>query len=150
MDLISIFIAFYNWVSPNILKDIGLAVAGNVTYDALKSLKESFVKKLNRFFGHKDDAEKYLQTICERKASNIKKPFRDIEDIFEEISTKHNDNGTTTEFLKEIKQWFIENGEEIKQLVINQPLTSPSQKIEKQIAGRDINNVQGTQINYNR
>lgn len=148
MDFISIFMAFFDWVYPNVLKDVGISVLGNATYDALKSLSSSFFNKLGRFFGSKDETDEYLKAICERPTSNIKKPYRDIEDVFEEITTKH--SSLSTEFLNEIKQWFVENGEEIKGIIISQTLTSPSQNIKNQRAGRDINNVQGTQINYNR
>ena len=151
MDLTSIFMSVYYWVQdPNVLAGVGQTVLGRTAYDGLKTLGESFVAKVEKFFNNKKEAESFYEAICSKTASNPKKPYRDLEDIHEEISTKDIDDRGMTDFLSEVKEWFKENDEVIKKIVISQPIDNPTQNITHQQAVRDINNVQGTQINYNR
>lgn len=151
LDFTSVFMSAYYWVQdPNVLAGVGQTVLGRAAYDGLKALGESFVAKLGDFFSNKEESEAFYQAISSRMASNPKKPYRDLEDIFEEISTKKIDDSVIKDFLSEIKEWFIENDKAIKQIIISQSIVKSTQNITHQQAVRDINNVQGTQINYNR
>ena len=151
MDFTSVFMAFYSWVQdPNVLAGVGQTVFGRAVYDGLKVLGESFVSRLGGFFNNKGETEAFYEAICSKAASNIKKPYRDVEDIFEEVSTKNIDDSEMRDFLSAIKEWFKENDAATRQIVISQSIDNLTQNITHQQAGHNINNVQGTQINYNR
>jgi len=149
MDFMSMFMSMYNWVQdPNVLTGVGQTVLGRAAYDGLKTLGESFVTKVGNYFKNKKESEVFYDTICSKATLNPEKPYR--EDVFEKVSTKKLDDNEMKNFLSEVKEWFKENDAAIKQIVISQTLDNPAQNITQQQAGRDINNVQGKQINYNR
>ena len=151
MDLSTVFMAFYCWVQdPNVLSGVGQTVLGRATYDVLKTLGDSFIKKMGRFFNSSSEAEKYFETICTKSPVNDKKPYRDVEDLFEEISSQAKDDSSVKEFRTGITEWFKENNEQIRGILISQAIDKPNQNITNQQAGRDINNVQGQQNIYNR
>jgi len=151
MDFMSMFMSMYNWVQdPNVLTGVGQTVLGRAAYDGLKTLGESFVTKVGNYFKNKKESEVFYDTICSKATLNPEKPYRDLEDVFEKVSTKKLDDNEMKNFLSEVKEWFKENDAAIKQIVISQTLDNPAQNITQQQAGRDINNVQGKQINYNR
>ncbi|MGL5869335.1 hypothetical protein [Clostridium chrysemydis] len=142
MGEVTILQQFSTWVAENWAAS---AIAGGILWDAIKGqLLIPFKNKFSKYFSTDNEAEEYLQKIYETESINKKKPFRDIEDVYEEVTKKELPDG----FINELRDFFIENNDKIE--LLNQgkgDFTGLNQQ-----AGRDINNVKGTQtiINYGR
>ncbi|WP_408956130.1 hypothetical protein [Natroniella sp. ANB-PHB2] len=134
---VSTLSAFINWVGVC----AGAGIIGNIAFYSVEGLKNSFVNKFNKYFNSSKEAEEYLEDISNKSAINVNKPYRDIEDIYENTTEKK----LPQEFVNELKSWVKENEEDIKKLV-NQSQESNILNIKEQKAERDINNVQGVQI----
>lgn len=135
----TIFQAFSEWVSQNFLAS---AIAGGIVWDTIKlNLYTPFKNKLGEYFKSEEESEKYFETINNSKSVNTKKPYRDIEDIYEEVTG----NSIPDKFIEELKEFLIANKDKIEML--NQEkgdFTSLNQRAE-----RDINNVKGSQTIIN-
>lgn len=133
---------FSTWVS---LDFVTSAIVGGVLWDTVKAyLWVPFKNKFIKYFNSEEEAEKYLEKIAKSESTNKKKPYRDIEDIYEEVACKQIPN----EFVDDLKKFLISNKDKIE--MINKEkgdFTSFNQQ-----AGRDINNVKGSQtiINYGK
>ena len=121
--------------------DIASKVIASATYDGLKKVLDfsSLKAKINRFFKKEEDAEKYLETICNTESKNIAKPYRDVEDIFEEMTGDKFDN----ELYDEIKNWIEENRGQLSNVSKMQFKNESGFNIGIQNAGKNIFNVQG-------
>jgi hypothetical protein len=83
------------------------SLIASASYDTIKKVLNfsSLKEKISRFFIDEEQIEKYLQKICEEKSNNPRKPERDIEDIYENITqSKYN-----SEIFENIKEWVMEN-----------------------------------------
>lgn len=127
----TIFAAFSYWAINGVVS----GVVANITYDGIKSLKGKFKTKMAKYFNDDDEIENYLKAVVEQKVINIKKPYRDIEDVYE-IITKRD---IPEEFSIAFKEWVKENKSELVE-VDSQVKTI---NVQSQSAARDIINIQG-------
>lgn len=133
---------FSTWVSQNF---IASAIAGGVLWDTLKAyLWLPFKNRFTTYFNSEEEAESFFEKLAKSNSINKKKPYRDVEDIYEEVACKKIPN----EFIDELKEFIVSNKDKIE--MINQDKGDFSSN--NQQAGRDINNVKGSQtiINYGR
>lgn len=127
----TVMAVFGQWVINGVVS----GVVANITYDGIKSLKESFKKKMLGLFEEKEELEEYFKAVAETPSINKLKPIRDVEDIYEEITKR----SMPTEFVESFKEWIIENKDQINKMAIN----TSTINIQSQNAGRDILNIQG-------
>lgn len=131
-----------------VLKWLGItSVSGIVSTKAsliFKSLEESFKKKFLPFFKNEEEVNEYYNTIINKKSINPKKPSRDLEDIYEEITK----NTFDSKFIEEIKEWVEDN----KDILQNVWTISGNKNfiIKEQKANRDIINVSGNMTINNK
>lgn len=131
---------FTEWVASNW---VASAIAGGITWDVIKeNMLEPFKEKFIKFFKNEQQTEKYLKNLCSSNAVNQSKPYRDAEDVYEELTK----NKIPEEFLIELRQFVIDNKEIIDKM--NFKATTVF-NIKEQHAGRDINNINGSQIIIN-
>ncbi len=121
--------------------DIASKVIASATYDGLKKVLDfsSLKSRISKYFKKEEDAEKYLETICNSEPKNTSKPYRDIEDTFEEISGEKFDN----ELYNEIKNWVEENQGQISNVSKMEFKNEGGFNIGIQNAGKNIFNIQG-------
>lgn len=121
--------------------DIASKVIASAAYDGLKKVLDfsSLRTKISKFFKKEEDAEKYLETICNTESKNTAKPYRDIEDSFEEITGEKFD----TELYNEIKNWVEENQGQISNVSKMEFKNEGGFNIGIQNAGKNIFNIQG-------
>lgn len=121
--------------------DIASKVIASATYDGLKKVLDfsSLRTKISKFFKKEEEAEKYLETICNTESKNIAKPYRDIEDSFEDITGEKFDN----ELYNEIKNWVEENQSQISNVSKMEFKNEGGFNIGIQNAGKNIFNIQG-------
>lgn len=121
--------------------DIASKVIASATYDGLKKVLDfsSLKSRISKFFKKEEDAEKYLETICNAESKNSAKPYRDIEDSFEEITGDKFDN----ELYNEIKNWVEENQGQISNVSKMEFKNEGGFNIGIQNAGKNIFNIQG-------
>lgn len=121
--------------------DIASKVIASATYDGLKKVLDfsSLKKRISKFFKKDEDAEKYLETICNTESKNVAKPYRDIEDSFEELTGEKFDN----ELYNEIKNWVEENHGQISNVSKMEFKNEGGFNIGIQNAGKNIFNIQG-------
>lgn len=135
----TVFQAFSEWVSQDFIVS---AVAGGITWDIMKgNLWEPFKNKFLDYFRDEREAEKYFEEINTMKSINSKKPFRDIEDSYEEITN----TSMPSNFIDELSKFLVDNKDKVEKM--NQEKGDFS--CLEQHAGRDINNVKGTQTIIN-
>lgn len=131
-----------------VIKWLGItSVNGIVSTKAsliFKSLEESFKKKFFPFFKNEKEVDEYYNTIINKKSINPKKPSRDLEDIYEEITK----NTFDSKFIEEIKEWVEDN----KDILQNVWTISGNNNfiIKEQKANRDIINVSGNMTINNK
>jgi hypothetical protein len=120
---------------------IASKVIASATYDGLKKVLDfsSLKSRISKFFKKEEDAEKYLETICNTESKNTTKPYRDIEDSFEEITGEQFDN----ELYDEIKNWVEENQGQISNVSKMEFKNEGGINIGIQNAGKNIFNIQG-------
>lgn len=142
MGELTIIQEFSRWVSENWAVS---AIAGGVFWDVIKGqLLIPFKTKLGMYFNNDKQAEEYLQKISEAESINKKKPIRDIEDVYEDVTQK----ALPDNFIDELRTFLIENNDMIDMMNKQSgDFTGLNQQ-----AGRDINNVKGSQtiINYSK
>lgn len=121
--------------------DIATKVIASATYDGLKKVLDfsSLKSKISKFFKKDEDAEKYLEKICNSESKNSAKPYRDVEDSFEEISGEKFNN----ELYDEIKKWIEENQGQISNVSKMEFKNEGGFNIGIQNAGKNIYNIQG-------
>ncbi|WP_284997455.1 hypothetical protein, partial [Bacillus cereus] len=117
----------------------GAGVLGNIGYAALTTLGQKFKTKFKDYFGSEKNAEEFFNKISSEKAINVKKPKRDIEDIYEEIVGEVDDS-KFTQFTSELQKWLLDNKD-----MFNES-TGETFNIGNQVAQGDINNASGIQI----
>lgn len=142
MNEISILQSFSTWVSENWLAS---AILGGVTWDITKEyLLLPLKNKIGKYFIDDEQVQNYIETVSSTNVINIKKPYRDIEDIYENITNQE----VPLDLTDTLKEFFIENKELIE--AMNKRLqTNSIFQISNQHATRDINNVNGHQIIIN-
>lgn len=137
----TIFLTFTAWVADNWFAS---AIAGGITWDATKQyLLSPFKTRFSKFFKDEEQAETYLESLCNNKVVNLNKPYRDVEDKYEEIVKTE----LPQEFIEELKQFIIDNKELIETMNTQ---ANTAFNIKEQHASRDISNVNGTQIIINK
>lgn len=130
-----------NKIIIEVLKWVGIVSASGIVSTKanliFKSLEDSFKKKFLPFFKSEEEVDEYYNTIVNKKSINPKKPNRDLEDIYEEITK----NTFDSKFIDEIKKWIIDN----KEIFQNVWTISENKSfiIKEQKANRDIINVSG-------
>ena len=139
---VTILQQFSSWVSEN----WGVsAIAGGIMWDAIKGcLLIPFKNKFYKYFSGDKEAEGYFEKICESQSINKNKPSRDIEDVYEDVTK----NALPDGFIDELRDFLIANKDKVEMLNNqNGDFSSLNQQ-----AGRDINNVKGSQTitNYGR
>lgn len=133
---------FSTWASQSFMVS---AIAGGVMWDTIKGqLLVPFKNKFSKYFDSEDEAERYFEKINNDESINKKKPQRDIEDIYEEITDKE----IPGSFIHDLNEFLKINKEKIE--LINREQGDFT--VTNQHASRDINNVKGSQtiINYGR
>ena len=120
---------------------IATKVIASATYDGLKKVLDfsSLKNRIKKFFKKDEDAEKYIETICNTQSKNEAKPYRDIEDSFEELTGEKFDN----ELFNEIKNWIEENQGQISNVSKMEFQNEGGFNIGIQNAGKNIFNIQG-------
>ncbi|MDI3477784.1 MAG: hypothetical protein PWQ59_1309 [Thermoanaerobacterium sp.] len=137
----SVLQGFSFWVANNWAAS---AIIGGLTWDiAKKYILNPLKNKISKYFVNEYQAQNYIEALCIRKLVNPKKPYRDIEDLYEEIAGKD----FPDELLEELKRFMIENRSIVDEM--NKEIAAVFQ-IKEQLAGRDINNVNGSQIIINK
>lgn len=137
----SILQAFSEWVANNW---VASTIAGSLSWDLAKSyLYVPFKNKLGKYFDDESNVEQYLEVLHTDKAINNNKPYRDVEDKYEEIVGRSVPEG----FIEDLKQLIIENKDLIDEMNSQAKIVF---NIKEQKAGRDINNVNGAQIIINK
>jgi len=121
--------------------DIASDLIASATYDGLRKVLDfsALKTRINKFFKKDEDAEKYLETICNTKPKNVAKPYRDIEDSFEELTGEEFDK----ELYNEIKKWIEENHASISNVSKMELKNEGGFNIGIQNAGKTIFNIQG-------
>lgn len=121
--------------------NIATGVIASATYDGLKKVIDlpSLGNKIRKFFKSDDETNRYIEDLCTNPSVNPKKPFRDIEDYYEELTgNEYND-----ELFSTIKDWVQKHSQ---QIITASEMTFTNKKgfnIGSQHAGQDIINVQG-------
>lgn len=129
----NIMIEVIKWLGITSVDGIVSAKASSI----FESLEESFKNKFLHFFKNEEEVDEYYNTIINKKSINSKKPNRDLEDIYEEITK----NTFEPKFIEEIKEWVEDN----KDILQNVWTISGNKNfiIKEQNANRDIINVSG-------
>lgn len=133
---------FSSWVSENWAVS---AIAGGVLWDTIKDhLLIPFKSAFSKYFSCDNEAEIYFEKICNTESINKRKPARDIEDVYEDVTQDE----LPSEFIDDLRKFLINNNDKID--LINKE-TGDFNSLNQR-AGRDINNVKGSQtiINYGR
>ena len=110
-------------------------VIGNASYDILVKLKE----KIGSYFNSEEEVDKFLELTSTTEVVNEKKPFRDIEDIYEIVTKSSYNEG----LVNEMKAWVLENKSDLEQVFQTKIETNSGINIGSQRAGRDIYNIKG-------
>lgn len=121
--------------------DIASKVIASATYDGLKKVLDfsSLKTKISKFFKNEQETEKYLEIICNSESKNVSKPYRDIEDSFEEMTGQKFEN----ELYNEIQNWIEENQSQISNVSKMEFKNKGGFNIGVQNAGKNIYNIQG-------
>lgn len=106
----TVLIAVSKWAVKNLkvsesLKSIGTELLEKVLWVPLKS-------KILKYFDTEKQADEFLEEISEQEAKAIEKPYRDVEDIYENIKGEIPD----MELFNTISRFFEENQDLIKEI----------------------------------
>lgn len=120
---------------------IASKVIASATYDGLKKVLDfsTLKNRISNFFQKEEDTDKYIEIICNTESKNTSKPFRDVEDSYEEISGKP----FNEELYNEVKKWIEENQEQITNVSKMEFKNEKGFNIGIQNAGKNIFNIQG-------
>lgn len=143
----SIFSSICEYISANDVAvgvSIGANIISNVAYDELKKRLDfsSLKNKINRFFTKEKDSDLFIEEICTKKAINLHKPDRDIEDCYETLTGNVYDKT----LFKEIKNWIIDNKTAISNLSNIDKNNTKGINVGIQNAGNNIYNIHGNYI----
>lgn len=121
--------------------DIASKVIASASYDSLKGVIDFSDLKhgIKRFFIKEEDADKYVEALCNTEATNIKKPIRDLEDTYEEIAGQDFND----ELYKEVKRWVESNENQLIATAGMQFKNEHGFNIGNQRAGKNIINIKG-------
>lgn len=121
--------------------EIASKVIASATYDGLKKVLDfsTLKNRISNFFQKEEDTDKYIEIICNTESKNTSKPFRDVEDSYEEISGKP----FNEELYNEVKKWIEENQEQITNVSKMEFKNEKGFNIGIQNAGKNIFNIQG-------
>lgn len=139
-DLITIFDAVCAFVISN-TGTLTTGLVTNLTYDTLKKSLDfsSLKKRIARFFDEEKDVDKYLEDLCQKPSNNTAKPYRDVEDVFENIS----DRDYNPDLYKEIELWIKQNSDKLIEISKVKQANKKGINIGNQNAGKNIYNIQG-------
>lgn len=120
---------------------IASKVIASATYDGLKKVLDfsTLKSRISKFFKKEEDADKYIETICNTESKNSSKPFRDVEDCYGEVSGE----SYNEELYNEVKKWIEENQEQITKVSKMEFENEKGFNIGVQNAGKNIFNIQG-------
>lgn len=120
---------------------IASKVLASAAYDGLKKVLDftTLKNRIRKFFKKEEDIDNYIEVICNTESKNPSKPYRDVEDLYEEISgEQYND-----QLYNEVKKWIEENQE---QIINTSKMDFKNEKgfnIGVQNARKNIFNIQG-------
>lgn len=140
MEIETIFSNICAFVLANKASIVSKVIA-SATYDLLKkTLNFSQLKnRIKKFFHNEEDAEKYIETICNVESNNSSQPCKDIENSFEEVTGENFDNG----LYNELQAWIEENKEQIANVSKMEFNNKQGFNIGTQNARGNIYNIQG-------
>ncbi|WP_306540546.1 hypothetical protein [Dysgonomonas sp.] len=120
---------------------IASSVIARATYDGLKKVLDfsSLKQRIKGFFQNEEEAEQYVEIICNEESLNTAKPYRDIEDSYEKLTGQV----YREELYKEIEQWIKEHSEQIVNVSKMNFQNERGFNIGTQNAGNNIYNIQG-------
>lgn len=129
----TILIAISKWVVKNFkiaesLKNVGTEILEKTLWTPLKN-------RIVNFFDNEEETEEFVKKISVKEISCAAKPYRDIEDIFEEMKGKIPD----MQLFETIVQFFIENQELIKNMNLSESADSQSKIVLNQQADKIFN-----------
>ena len=129
----TMLMAVSKWAVDNLgvkesLKDVGTEVLKRTVWRPLK-------KKIIGFFEDEKQADTFMREISESEAINIRKPYRDIEDVYENIKGVPSEE----ELFNTIANFFLENSDIIREANLNIEVNNGLRI--NQVAGRDIVNI---------
>lgn len=131
----TLFASLFNWATSG--------VVGNLAYDGLKRLAKPFVERFKKIFGTEEITNEYFDALCNLQAKNPDKPFRDAEDLYEEVMKIPLNEEVRNELISEVKSWMNEHRDVIINLRTHQHDNDFRMKIGSQRA-KNIVNIQGT------
>lgn len=129
----TILIAISKWVVKNFkiaesLKNVGTEILEKTLWTPLKN-------RIVNFFDNEEETEEFVKKISVKEISCAAKPYRDIEDIFEEMKGKIPD----MQLFETIVQFFVENQELIKNMNLSESADSQSKIVLNQQADKIFN-----------
>lgn len=133
--MISILSAFGLWT----LGAATTGIVGNFSTDAVKKTSKSFANRFKHYYKTEENAVAHLEFMSTVESNNPKKPFRDVEDTFENLANEE----FSENYIQDLKEWILENQQT---LLDGTEKVSGGFNIGTQTANGDINNVNGTQI----
>ena len=130
----SILIAISQWAGKNFqlgesLKEVGTEVLQKCLWNPLKN-------KIIKYFNSDREANEFIEQISITEASNIKKPERDVEDLYEELKGEI----PTIDLFNAIVAFFNENQELIKRTNLNNGIVNNDNIAYYQTAENIYNN----------
>lgn len=140
METVTIFSALCTFLLAS-KSEIALHLIAHATYDGLKNVLHfaALKTRIKKFFTKEEDADKYLESICNKESKNISEPIRDIKTSYEELTGETFPN----ELYDEIKNWIVENADQITKVSKMDFSNIKGFNIGVQNAGKNIINIQG-------
>lgn len=130
----TILMAISTWLVKDL--KIGESIKNVGTEVLEKCLWTPLQNRIIGFFTSEGNAEQFVQKISNEKARNQHKPYRDIEDLYEEIEGKQPDD----KLFQEITQFLCDNSKLIKQINANTDQAEGSKIVINQEAEIIYNN----------
>lgn len=130
----TILMAISTWLVKDL--KIGESIKNVGTEVLEKCLWTPLQNRIIGFFTSEGNAEQFVQQISNEESRNQHKPYRDIEDLYEEIEGKQPDD----KLFQEITQFLCDNPELIKRINANTDRDEGSKIVINQRAGIIYNN----------
>lgn len=129
----TILIAISKWVVKNFkiaesLKNVGTEILEKILWTPLKN-------RIVNFFDNEEETEEFVKKISVKEINCAAKPYRDIEDIFEEMKGTIPD----MQLFETIVQFFVENQELIKNINLSGSADGQSKIVLNQQADKIFN-----------
>lgn len=120
---------------------IATSVLARASYDGLKKVLDfsSLKKRLKRFFKKESEVDEYIENLFSQSANNPTKPYRDVEDVYEQVTG----NDFQSEIFDEIAEWIKKNSDQLIEVSKMQFGNKGGFNIGIQNAGKNIFNIQG-------